>query len=145
MNRLLSSVLGHRGLFLLFVSVSWIVIGYGYISAPLQSHAGKMALQLSINIMPLSAWGFIWVACGLVGLVSAFLRGPGADRFGFIALEAIGMWWSATYLVGWFVGYYSRGWAAAAIYGAICGGIIVVSGWSEPPYGFVPEHKGVQK
>ncbi|HEY9374920.1 MAG TPA: hypothetical protein VIU94_41770, partial [Streptomyces sp.] len=83
--------------------------------------------------MPLQAWGWCWVAAGLVAASAAFLP-QGRDAPGFVALVLIVLPWMLGYLLSWWpLGVFPRGWIAAAVYGALTLPVVVVAGWREPP------------
>ena len=130
MLRRASRILGRRGAFLLCFGTVWSLIGYGQITAPQPDQRG---LKLLTDVLPLSVWGWCWMTAGLVAIVSAWLR-QGWDWPGFLALPLMVVPWFFAYLLAWWpLGVFPRGWIAAALYGALAIGILVVAGWREPP------------
>lgn len=129
MVRRLGRALGRRGAFLLSFGMVWALIGYGQVTAPPPDQRG---LKLLVDRVPLEVWGWLWLTAGLVAIVSAFLP-QGVDRFGFVALAMIVLPWVISYLYAWLEGTFPRGWIAAALYGGLAIGIMVVAGWGEPP------------
>ncbi|MFE9064956.1 hypothetical protein [Streptomyces violaceusniger] len=127
--RRLARALGRRGAILLSYGVVWALYGYAQVISPQPDQRG---LQPLLNVMPLSVWGWIWVACGLVAVVAAWLP-QGVDAPGFLALPLIVLPWMTSYLASWVTGDFPRGWVAAAIWGLIAVPVIVVAGWREPP------------
>ena len=127
--RRLGRALGRRGAILLCYGVVWAIIGYGQITAPQPDLRG---LRLLLQIMPLAAWGWLWVASGLIAVVSAWLP-QGRDWPGFLALPLMVLPWAASYLLAWILGDFPRGWVAAVVWGAIAAPVLVVAGWREPP------------
>jgi di/tricarboxylate transporter len=127
--RRLSKRLGRRGAILLCYGVVWAIIGYGQITAPAPDLRG---LRLLLQMMPLYAWGWIWVVSGLIAIVSAWLP-PEKDWPGFLALPLMVLPWTVSYLLAWILGDYPRGWLAAVVWGAIAAPVLVVAGWREPP------------
>lgn len=121
--------LGRRGAFLLSFGAVWALIGYGQITSPPPDQRG---LHLLTDRVPLEVWGWLWVTAGVVAILSAFLP-QGSDRFGFLALAMIVTPWIISYLYAWWQGTFGRGWIAAALYGGLAIGIMVVAGWGEPP------------
>jgi hypothetical protein len=122
-------MLGRRGAFLLSFGTVWALIGYGQVTAPQPDQRG---LKLLTDVLPLDAWGWMWISSGLIAIASAFLR-QGSDRFGFAALIAMVLPWLFAYLVAWWpLGLFPRGWIAAALYSGLAIGIFVVAGWGEP-------------
>lgn len=123
-------MLGRRGAFLTSFGVVWGVIGYGQITAPQPDQRG---LKLLLDVMSLNVWGWCWLVAGVVAIASAWLP-QGHDWLGFLALPLVVAPWFFAYLVAWWpLGVFPRGWLAAALYGALVVGILVVAGWREPP------------
>lgn len=127
--RRLKRRLGRRGTILSCYGIVWLLVGWGQIVQPQPDQRG---LQVALSLMPLTAWAWCWIIAGLIALVSAWAP-PGRDAAGFVALVLIVVPWMATYLASWMLGYYPRGWAAAAVWAAITVPIMVVLGWAEPP------------
>ncbi|MEU3613542.1 hypothetical protein ABZ725_14660 [Streptomyces sp. NPDC006872] len=107
----------------------WALIGYGQVTSPPPDQRG---LKLLLDRVPLDVWGWLWITAGLVAIVSSFLP-QGSDRFGFFALVMVVAPWIISYLYAWWDGGFPRGWIAAALYGGLAIGIMVVAGWGEPP------------
>jgi hypothetical protein len=127
--RRLSKQLGRRGAILLCYGVVWAIIGYGQITAPAPDLRG---LRLLLQMMSLDVWGCLWVASGLIAIVSAWLP-QGRDWPGFLALPLMVLPWTVSYLLAWIIGDFPRGWVAAVVWGAIAAPVLVVAGWREPP------------
>lgn len=121
--------LGRRGAILLCYGIVWAIIGYGQITSPAPDLRG---LRLLLQMMPLDVWGWIWVASGLIAIVSAWLP-PEKDWPGFLALPLMVLPWAVSYLLAWIIGDYPRGWLASVVWGAIAAPVLVVAGWREPP------------
>ncbi|MER5461685.1 hypothetical protein ABT010_13545 [Streptomyces sp. NPDC002668] len=127
--RRLGRRLGRRGAFLVCFGTVWSLIGYGQITSPPPDQRG---LKLLTDILPLQVWGWLWFTAGLVAIVSAWMP-QGWDWPGFLALPLIVLPWFFAYLLAWWpLGVFPRGWIAAALYGALAIGILVVAGWREP-------------
>ena len=122
-------MLGRRGAILLCYGIVWAIIGYGQITSPAPDLRG---LRLLLQTMPLDAWGWIWVASGLIAVVSAWLP-QGRDWPGFLALPLMVLPWMVSYLLAWIIGDFPRGWVATVVWGAIAAPVLVVAGWREPP------------
>ncbi|MFF5445503.1 hypothetical protein [Streptomyces sp. NPDC012888] len=127
--RLLSIKLGRRGAILSCYGLVWLLYGYGQITTPQPDQRG---LQTLLALMPLTAWGWVWIAAGVVALVSAWAP-PGRDAAAFYVLPLIVVPWMASYLVAWLLGDYPRGWVAAAVWAVITVPVLVTAGWPEPP------------
>lgn len=120
--------LGRRGAILLCYGTVWSLYGYAQLVSPQPDQRG---LTLAIQMLPLDAWGWLWIACGLIALVSAWLR-QGVDWAGFLALPLIVLPWMLSYLTAWLQGDYPRGWVSAAVWTVIAVPVLVVAGWREP-------------
>ncbi|MFD8088599.1 hypothetical protein [Streptomyces malaysiensis] len=127
--RRLARALGRRGAILLTYGIVWTLYGYAQVASPQPDQRG---LQPALTVMPLWAWGWAWVVCGLVAVGAAWLP-QGVDAAGFLALPLIVLPWMTSYLISWVTGDFPRGWVAAAIWGLIAIPVIVVAGWREPP------------
>src|SRR4051812_46706591 len=127
--RRLSRLLGRRGAILLSYGVVWAIIGYGQITSPAPDLRG---LRLLLQMMPLDAWGWIWVTSGLIAIISAWLPQE-RDWPGFLALPLMVLPWAVSYLLAWIIGDFPRGWVAAVVWGAIAAPVLVTAGWREPP------------
>jgi hypothetical protein len=120
--------LGRRGAILLCYGTVWALYGYAQLVSPQPDQRG---LTLAIQIMPLHVWGWLWIAAGLIALMSAWLP-QGADWAGFLALPLIVLPWMLSYLTSWLQGDFPRGWVSAAVWAVIAVPVLVVAGWREP-------------
>lgn len=127
--RRLARQLGRRGAILLCYGTVWALYGYGQLISP---QADQTGLRLLLQWVPLVVWAWLWIASGLVAIAAAWLP-QGRDASGFVALWVIVLPWMFAYLTSWILGYFPRGWIAAAVWGVIAVPVIVVAGWSEPP------------
>lgn len=128
--RRLGQRLGRRGALLSMKGTIAVLYGYGQIAEPLPDRRG---LGLLLKLMPLTGWGGVWVAAGLVAMVCAWLP-PGRDWPGFLAVWAVTATWAMSYLVSWWpLGETPRGWVGALVFGAFGGVCLVAIGWDEPP------------
>ena len=126
--RRLGRALGRRGAILLSYGTVWSLYGYAQVVSPPPDQRG---LALATQMLPLTAWGWLWVTAGLVAIVAAFMP-QGADWFGFVGLALIVLPWVTSYLATWALGDFPRGWVAAAVWAVIAVPVIVVAGWREP-------------
>lgn len=126
--RRLARKLGRRGAILLCYGTVWALYGYGQLISP---QADQSGLTLLLQKIPLEVWAWLWIAAGLVAIVAAWLP-QGRDAPGFVAIVLIVLPWMLAYLTSWALGYFPRGWVAAAVWGVIAVPVIVVAGWSEP-------------
>ncbi|MFC8009168.1 hypothetical protein [Streptomyces cinereoruber] len=89
-------------------------------------------LQLLTNVCDLRHWSWLWIICGLITIVSAFLR-IGRDWAGFLAALAPPGVWAVAYIEAVISGAYSRGGFVAIWYLTSHVGVIL---WAAT----VPEH-----
>jgi hypothetical protein len=127
--RRLGVMLGRRGAILLCYGAVWALYGYAQIASPPPDQRG---LQPLLQLWSLDVWGGLWVAAGLLAMVSAWLP-TGRDWMAFPALQLVVLPWMGCYLATWLMGQYPRGWIAAAVWGLISVPVWVVAGWPEPP------------
>ncbi|MEU9333114.1 hypothetical protein AB0D49_08110 [Streptomyces sp. NPDC048290] len=127
--RRLARMLGRRGAILLSYGSVWALYGYGQLISPQPDQRG---LKLAMQLLPLEVWGWLWMASGIIAVVSAWMP-QGVDGPGFLALPLIVLPWMASYLASWLQGDFLRGWVAAAVWAAIAVPVLVVAGWREPP------------
>lgn len=127
--RRLGRALGRRGAILLSYGTVWSLYGYAQVTSPAPDQRG---LALATQMLPLTAWGWMWVTAGLLAIAAAFMP-QGADWFGFVGLALIVLPWVISYLATWLLGDFPRGWVAAAVWTVIAVPVIVVAGWREPP------------
>lgn len=128
---------GRRGGFLLITGTGQVCWGAGIVTDP-PSTAG---LRLLTDRCPIEAWGWLWVVCGAVAMVSAFVR-VGRDGAGFIAVYLPPVTWATAYAAAAVTGEFSRGvWVAGWYLTAV--GVIM---WAAtvPEYA-VPRTKGPQR
>lgn len=127
--RRLGRALGRRGAILLSYGTVWALYGYGVLIAP---RVNLIGLELALQLLPQTVWGWLWITAGLIALTSAWLP-QGVDWPGFLALPLIVLPWMTSYLAAWIQGDNPRGWVAAAVWAAIAVPVLVVAGWREPP------------
>lgn len=83
-----------HGLAVSTAGLIYITIGILDILAPTTSPGVWMALR----IMPLSAWGIVWILAGSLAVLSA--RWPTwSDTWGYVALTSLAAGWAAVFLV----------------------------------------------
>lgn len=127
--RRLGRALGRRGAILLSYGTVWSLYGYAQVASPAPDQRG---LTLATQMLPLTAWGWLWITTGLLAVAAAFMP-QGADWFGFVGLALIVLPWVTSYLATWILGDFPRGWVAAAVWAVIAVPVVVVAGWREAP------------
>jgi len=130
--RRLRKQLGRRGVFLLLLGVGKTCWGVSFLVDPPSAHG----LELLTHLCSLRHWSWLWIVCGAVTTVSAFLK-VGRDGFGFLAALIPPTVWAFAYTVAVFSGDYSRGAYVAIWYLTSHVGVIMwaagVPEYSVPP------------
>jgi hypothetical protein len=110
----IAAQLGRRGAYLGVAGTTWILYGTSIITNP--QYGTVRGVRVLTHIRPLSDWGWVWVICGTVAVVSALCRGPHRDLLGFCAAQLPPLLWSAAYAVAWLSGDYPHSWASTAMW-----------------------------
>lgn len=126
--RSLSAHLGRRGVFLLILGVGKTCWGASFLVDP-PSPAG---LQLLTSWCDIRHWAWLWIVCGIVTTVSAFLK-IGRDQWGFYAALIPPSVWAIAYGAAAISGTFPRGAYVAIWYLTSHVGVIL---WAST----VPEH-----
>lgn len=123
---------GRRGAFLILFGVLYALIGYSYLTlSPVSEVAVRHALRLALNVAPLTAWGWAWIAAGATAVACGTFC-PGRKTVGFTAAVVLPALWSVVYVAAWLLGDIPRGWVSAAIYAALAAAVAVIAGMPEP-------------
>jgi hypothetical protein len=130
--RRLQQHLGRRGIFLLILGIGKTSWGISFLVDPPDDHG----LALLTSLCSLRHWAWLWIACGLITGVSAFLR-IGRDWAGFLAALIPPSVWALAYGAAVISGTYSRGAYVAIWYLTSHVGVIMwastVPEYSVPP------------
>ncbi|MER6955998.1 hypothetical protein [Streptomyces sp. NPDC000618] len=130
--RRLRKQLGRRGVFLLLVGIGKTCWGVSFLVDP----PSAQGLELLTQFCSLRHWSWLWIVCGTVTSLSAFLR-VGRDGFGFLAALIPPTVWALAYTVAVISGDYSRGGFVAVWYATSHIGVIMwaatVPEYSVPP------------
>jgi hypothetical protein len=120
----LARKLGHRGAFLLFLAILDFSYGYALLSASVS------ALQASPDLLlPMHAWGWIWVAAGVVCLSGTVSR---RDWLQFIVAATLKAAWAAVYADIWIVQNGTNAWVSVVVWASFALTVLVVASWPEP-------------
>lgn len=120
--------LTRRSSFLMLFGAAYCAIGWSYIAGP-STPALRRSLDLALTVVPVAAWGALWVVCGVLAIVTGVLRW--VKPLGFAALTFVGTLWGAAYFVGWIAGDAPRGWVSALIFWMVSAAVHIVAGMSE--------------
>jgi len=123
-----SGTVGRRGEFLLFLTLLDLLYGLSLLrpAAPAQQSPSSRFLA---EVMPLPAWGGIWLVVGLICLGGAFGR---CDRLAYTCAAALKVLWGAMFGLGWLAGEITRGWVAAIIWLVFAVFVMRIASWPEP-------------
>lgn len=79
----------------------YIAVGAVYLgSDPLPSRT--RSLELALNLLPLWAWGLLWIVAGIAGIISARWP-PASEKWGYTVMASFAALWGAVYLLGVFL------------------------------------------
>ncbi|MFD3802656.1 hypothetical protein ACFWTC_03285 [Streptomyces sp. NPDC058619] len=113
-----------RGLALGGTGLCWIAYGIGLI---VTARPGVVAAAAPlIRIMCVEAWGGVWIACGVAGVLTAALR-PGRDLLGVGGVFLPPAVWGLAFVGSSATGEYEVAWASAPLYAAIVLLVFVVA------------------
>ncbi|MHA7275373.1 hypothetical protein ACX80O_02400 [Arthrobacter sp. Hz1] len=104
---------GYRGTFQLLFAGAYIFIGRSYLKPPGPDR--ENTLHWFTELLPMSALGWMWISCAVIGILGAFASRP-ADAVSFAALCFAPMALCVLNTIGWLTGYNSSGWEVASIY-----------------------------
>ena len=125
--------LGRRGLFLLLLGTVQAAYGAG-LAASAAAPPGRPhwwpASTGHLGGLPLDFWAAVWAAVAALCLVTAWTP---ADQIGYAAGVLLNTGWSAFAVRQWLTSGEAGAWAPAVIYTGIAIGVLIVSGWPEPP------------
>ncbi|MGW6739736.1 hypothetical protein ACWGDX_03135 [Streptomyces sp. NPDC055025] len=107
--------LGWRGLALLISGIAWVSYGA---SLTVQPRYGTVrGISVLLDLMPMQAWGWGWIGCGLVCLAYSVVP-AGRDGVGLAAAMAPALLWSVAYAMGGALGASPTAWGAVAPWGS---------------------------
>lgn len=141
MDHPFASRIGRRTLVLLFFGFLWMLVGVGVLLGPADRFSRPGATGELLEIMDHPHWGWMWLAFGLMAVISGVLRRRARmlDEWGFNSLLIpVGTWtlaflWSAVAFVasnGEFG--QARSWFGAVVYGVMTLAVLVIAGWPDP-------------
>ncbi len=121
--------IGRRGSCLLFFAVLDLFYALSLFQPVAEARRSASVLFIA-SILPLWAWGTLWLTVGILCIIGAFTR---RDRWAFAAAVAIKTLWGGLTLLAWIAGFLERGWLSAVIWLAMAGWVLIISSWPEPP------------
>lgn len=104
-----------HSLVVLVAGCVYISVGITYtLSAPVPSRESALAPVLAI--MPLQAWGAVWVAVGTLAIISSRWP-PASETWGYSTLAGLSAGWGAAYLFGVLSGAANQSLTGAMVWG----------------------------
>jgi hypothetical protein len=121
--------LSWRGLALATSGISWICYG---LSITVQPRYGTVrGISILLDLMCMTAWGWLWIIAGAVALVYALVR-PGRDLVGVAAAMGPPLLWAAAYALGAASGRSAVAWGSVAPWASHAVLIAVVAHLTRP-------------
>lgn len=120
---------GRRGAVLLILAFVDFGVGWSYI-LPTDETLRMQSNLFRAQIMPLWAWGVVWVAVGIACFVGAFRRYD--DGVGFIPAVGLKLGWATLEFIGWRAREIDSGYRPALIWIGFALLVFAVSGLREP-------------
>jgi hypothetical protein len=121
--------IGRRGAALFVLGFVFIMRGFGYIADPPLPRDTEIGSHVVLaQIMPISAWGVVWMFVGLLAVVQAFAVRK--DWHAFAAVHGISLAWA----VGMGLAYLELGgnrWVSPATWFLIVAWVQIIAGWPE--------------
>lgn len=102
-------------------------IDFGYGSGLAAGYVPAFADQLTPQL-PLTAWGWAWIAVGVVCLTGVPLS---RDQFQYAAAALMKAAWATFITVAWIHRSIPGGWTAAVAWAGIAALVVLISGWPE--------------
>ncbi|SFF11279.1 hypothetical protein SAMN05216251_108208 [Actinacidiphila alni] len=127
--RLACARVGWRGLALVLSGVAWISYGAGLTVQP--RYGTVRGITVLLHLLPMTAWGCLWIACGVACLLYA-LAGTGRDQSGLVAAVVPPLLWAVAYALGGMVGV-GVAWSGVAPWASHAGLIYVIARVTRPP------------
>lgn len=91
-----------HSLVLAVLGTVYIGVGWAYVlTDPVPTR--RDSLQLALNLMPLSAWGVVWIFVGCLGILSSRWP-PASETWGYTTMSGLAALWGSFYLSGVILG-----------------------------------------
>lgn len=120
-----------RDAFLAVFGVVYVLLGYSFLSVPDEYKPTlHRSLRLALDLAPIEAYGWAWVAAGAVALVSAAWRR--VDAAGFAVATLVPVVWSGAYWAAWIQDGIPRAWVSGVMFAALGVAVSLVAGMYDP-------------
>lgn len=127
--RRLRKRLGRRGRILLAFGLMQVLYGYGIATDP--RYGVVRGVGVLTRMLPMSAWGGLWMACGAVAVVMAWEIRSSRDSWGYAALTLPMSLWSGANFVAWVSREYPQAWTSVCTWGAFVYIAMAINRWPE--------------
>lgn len=99
-----------------------VIFGLSYTSILTEALPAPPGLNLITDVLPIWVWGGLWIAAGLMGVLSVFTSLRWEFRIGFNILVWLQMLWTFSFLTSWVFNIgggksSARDYVAAAVFG----------------------------
>lgn len=131
-DRIIRTIDGKRGGFIVLTSVMLAIVGYSYI---LYSSAERQAAFEQLLFLSPTVMGAIFLTGALICLPIGIFSGKlpmWCESWAFILLSAATALVASANLVAWILGVSKTGWVSATIYAFFAFTIVHVSSWDNP-------------
>lgn len=131
-ERVIKSIDGRRGSFLLFGGLAYLFVGISQVS--MISADRESAFSWLPDFMTPHNLGWLWIAAGLVvAIVPLFSRRfVKQEPLAFALLALCPGMWVGVYAGAFLTGAHPGGWVTAVIYALMAGWVWVASDWENP-------------
>lgn len=119
---------GRRGCALLFFALIDIIYAFSLFNPPAEARLSP-TLAFIDSVLPLWAWGTLWLASGLICLAQAPAH---RDRIAYGAAILVKVTWGALYIIGWSAGAIERAYVGLVVWWGFAAFVALISGWPEP-------------
>lgn len=132
-DRLIPSIDGKRGGFLLIIGIGWLTIGLSYVLGP-RTESRQAGFSWLPSWLDANELGWAWVAAGLTAIIAALVskRWKWVESLAFGALIAPTAIWTAVFTIAQTLGEHPYGWISAVSYGIFTAVIYHCSSWPNP-------------
>jgi hypothetical protein len=129
--RWIARVLGRRGAVLLIIGLMWIMVGVGLVLDP--SPLLPKNYYVWHEQWPMWFRVMAWVTTGTIACIMAWVRAPGRDNIGFVALTVMPTQRAFAFGFAWLLSLftdvgYPAGWIGMIVWGAVTILIVIISG-----------------
>lgn len=124
-----------RALILLLIGSVFVIQGwvqYDQASMISKSPLAQLSYAAHLDVMPLKAWGVVFMLVGALAGVCGFVRRLPA-WIGFAMLQLLSLFWGGLFAASYFQNGYGRAWIGLLNYTIIAGVLAIIADWEDPP------------